>query len=524
MEGIATVDQGCSVFGELQELEPSSLHRFVVGEDAAPRKLSAEEAAAELSDPFAALVLTQGSFPTTATEVLASIDQATAPEDPLRKQMSFVVGEASQEPDPGISSRGLRLLVTRGEGSDGPDIAISVFSPDQADGVELMAWDRSKSGFNYYRSSGSNGAWVFAGNSRHALLESTELRGPFESHPSGNIVMKELKSPWINWDSPAAFILESVFPDGDPRREHPWFLNREGQGAITLEKAVVRLSIKRWTRARFDAIAQAAGVVERPRRILAQILTTPTANLISSHIEQSVAATSQIDLPSTFFVDQEALGILGLPQPPSFFVSGSIYAAALEEFEVHLSDGNGFSREGDTHFVFLVPERASEDIEVLRTARDAGLVSDRLAACLLMVDFQNPLFSERREALMAHVPDAATITDGTSAFSEEMANAIVASPEASAEGSPQSEFAGHWAMGEGWREGFAPLLTGYYEAVQARLADQEAFDDYFRLAETRRERFRGFPIGQEFPLLFAQSNVIFEERAMQTDGTVVVRS
>jgi len=525
MEASATVDMGCGVFGELRELEPSSIHRFVLGEDEAPRKLSADDAAAELGDPFATLLLIPGTFPRTAIETLEALDQVTAEDDPLRQQMSFIVGEASQEPDPSISARGLRLLVTRGGSrEDGPDIAISVFSPEQADGVELMAWDRASGGFNYYRTSGSEGAWVFAGNSLHAVLEGTEGNGPFESHPSGNIVMKELKTPWINWDSPAAHIFASAFQEEDPRREHPWFVNKEGNGAITLEAAVARPSIKRWTRARFDRIAAANGVVERPARILEQILTTRTANLVSSHIEQSVASANPIDLPSTFFVDQDALVILGLPLPPTFFVSGAIYSAAVESFGVHMDDSASFNRPGDTHFCFLVPERASEDIEVVRAARDIGLVSDRLAACLLMVDFPNPVFSARREALMTHVPEQATITNGASTFSEEMANAIVASPEALVEGSPQSEFAGHWGAEDAWRERFATLLSAYYEAVQKKLSDQAAFDDYFRLAESRRALFRKFPIGREFPLLFAQSDVLFEDRAMQADGTVVTRS
>ena len=51
----------------------------------------------------------------------------------------------------------------------------------------------------------------------------------------------------------------------------------------------------------------------------------------------------------------------------------------------------GFDRPGDTHFAFLIPERAFEDQEVLRAAMRIGLVSPRLAASLLMTDFANHL-------------------------------------------------------------------------------------------------------------------------------------
>lgn len=53
MEGVAVADETCAVFGGLSDLEPSAIHRFVVGEDQAPRTLSPEEAAAEPGDlPF----------------------------------------------------------------------------------------------------------------------------------------------------------------------------------------------------------------------------------------------------------------------------------------------------------------------------------------------------------------------------------------------------------------------------------------------------------------------------------------
>lgn len=531
MESVAVTDETCAAFGRLGQLEGQAVHRLVVGEDRAPHKLSRDEAAAELGDPFATLLLLQGTFPTTAIGVFEALDQAASADDPLRQQMSFLVGEGMQLEDvPEIASRDLRFIVTRGAGAEGPDLMVSVSHPQQKNAIELMAWDREHGGFNYYRTVGEDGAWVFAGNSRHAVTEGTEGKGPFESHTSGNFLMKELQTPWINWDSPAAPLPESIFPAGDERVNHPWFLNRERLGAITCEKAVARASIGRWTRVRFEGIVDADGIVDRPRRIMQQILGTPTANLASSHIESDTVANRGVDLPPTFFVDQDAfkhkdledLG-LPLPPPPGFPLPGAMYTKALETFEVHLDDDRGFTRPRDTHFAFVVPERAAEDIAVLAEAHRIGLISDRLAACLLMTDFANPVFSQRREALLAHVPESASIVDGASTFSEEMANAIVAAAEGTPEGSGEREFAERWGVGEEWRTEFPNLLNAYYEAVRGQLTDQEAFNDYFRLAETRRERFRAFPIGSEFALLFARSNVESANREMQADGTVVNR-
>ena len=178
-------DETCRVFRRMDpgDLQPGAIHRFVVGEDAGPRVLSAEEASSELGDPFATHLLLKGTFPRTAHEVLSALDAATSPGDPLRTRMFFLVGEGSQIPftlETETVRRNLRFVVSTGAaGADGPDLLLSSSHPDETD-LELMAWDRVTGGFNYYRTVGENSAWVFAGNSRHALGEATEGKGPFE--------------------------------------------------------------------------------------------------------------------------------------------------------------------------------------------------------------------------------------------------------------------------------------------------------------------------------------------------------
>jgi hypothetical protein len=64
MTASADVDVTCAVFRRLPPaaLAPEAIHRFIVGEDPAPRRLTAEEASRELGDPFAVLLLLRGSF------------------------------------------------------------------------------------------------------------------------------------------------------------------------------------------------------------------------------------------------------------------------------------------------------------------------------------------------------------------------------------------------------------------------------------------------------------------------------
>lgn len=514
------LDESCGVFRNLPEeaLAPDSIQRMVIGEDTALRTLTTEQAAAELGDVFATALLLQGRFPRTAGEVLAFLSESTGASS-LGTPSFFLVGDGSQvafTPETADVARNLRFLVALGGDPEGPDVLLSTFSPDRGD-VEVMAWDRQRGGFNYYRTVGASSGWVFAGNSRHALSDPTQGKGPFESHTSGNFLMKELRSPWIHWDSPAAQIFPSVF-GGTP---HEWFERKDLGGALACETAVARPSIVRWTKARFDGIVANGGTVSDPARIMRQLLETATVNLISSHTESRNAATGTVDLPQTFFVDSEELSeVLGLQPPPPFAVPGPIYEQSLDTFGVRLADGAGFEQIGDTHFAFCVPERALEDTQVLREALRIGLLSKRLAACLLMTDFANPLFSARRAGLMAHVPAAATVVGGASSFSQDMVEAILTAAEESPEGSAEREFDERWAAGEDFKPIFDALLTAYYDKVTQRLQTQDGYDEFFRLAESRRERVEATMPIAESPLLFARARERVGGLRMLADGSV----
>jgi hypothetical protein len=501
-------------------LDDDAVHRFILGSDDRPNKLSSQEATQQLGDRFAQLVLLKGIFPRNAGEVLNAIEQAVPSGDPLRVQQFFLVGEGTQiAPMPGVAvNRNLRFLATVGEGPGGPDIIVSAFHPNHGT-VELMAWDLAVGGFNYYRTVGTSSAWVFAGNSRHALTAPTRDNGPFESHKSGHFLMKELRQPWVHWDSPTARAVRSVFAEED-LLDHPWVDNLAEGGAYTLEKAVAIPAVQRWTKARLEALVF-GNSEETPRRVLEQVLTTLTVNLASSNTS-SVAAVSgavpTVDLPETFFVDSAALsGVLDLEPPPRPFVPSTVYAESLGTFEVRLTDDDQFERPGDTHFAFVVPERAFADTDTLREAIERGIVSRRLAACLLMVDFPNPIFSEKRQRLLEHVPD--TAFEQGDDFSQDVADAIRGSTAATEPGTAEHEFVELWDAGEDFKAPFDALLQNYYTAFAERLTTQEGFDSYMRLAESRRDVVKDMPI-VESPMLFSRTNVASRERIMLADGTV----
>jgi hypothetical protein len=512
-------DETCGAFNSVAPFEANVLHRFIVGADPAPRQVVGADLT-KLGDAFAAL-FAKGKAPKTGEEVLAMLKAAVPANDPLRRQSSFILGEGSQlpvTPATAGADRSLRFVLTLGAGPEGPDVFLSVAGPKDTNNIEVMAWDHKVGGFNFYRSTGPKTMWMFAGNSRRAQAESSRGNGPFESHPSGSLLMKELKTPWNNWHSPDANISDAVVPKN--LRAHEWFAKKEPGGALTFETEAARPAMTRWAKARFATLRKKGGPVTRPRQIVEQILGTPTVNLTTTHIESgALAPNDQLDLPTTFFIDSEALSdTLGLEAPPPFTVSGKIYAACLAKFDVRLQDGP-FKLKGDTHFCFLVPERAFEDQVVLREAIEMGLISKRLAASLLMVDPWNPVFSDRRRALLDHVPATATLPNGKSSFSTDMANAILKAAETAPPGTPETEFAARWKTGAGFAKEFNKLLKSYYAAVTAKLKTQAGFEPYFKLAEARRQRFNQMPIS-EFPLLLPHTNIPAGVRTMNSDGTV----
>lgn len=500
-------------------LGDDTLSRFVLHLDDQPRLMSAEEIARDLQDPFATRLLGVGVFPNTAREVLQALADAD-PGGPLSRQLFFLLGEGGQASPTALVNRNLRFLITCGtqRAQDGPDVFVSSFHPDQGM-VELAAWDASMGGFNFYRTMPESNAWVFAGNSRHALSAPTAGNGPFESHVSGHLLMKELKTPWVNWHSPFARIPAVALAD-QGLQNHPWVSRLEPGGAYTLEDDGARPAIRRWNGARVAAIV-AGTSTESPVRVLRQVTGTMTVNLVSSSTSSAAAvggSASAVDLPGTFFADADLLGVVGLPEPPRLAVAADVYRQVLTALDVRLTDGGSFDQSGDTHFAFVVPERAHEDVDMVDQSLQAGLLTRRLVACLAMVDFPNPVFSPRRAALQAHI-DQVTWTGDGPAFSEAVAAAINGSAAAGQAGTPEAEFAALWTVGDGFAADFGARLDAYFTAVGARLGSVAGFTDCYLVAESRRALVRQMPIF-ESPLLFSTSSVPDEQRRMTETATV----
>jgi hypothetical protein len=119
-----------------------------------------------------------------------------------------------------------------------------------------------------------------------------------------------------------------------------------------------------------------------------------------------------------------------------------------------------------------------------------------------MVDFPNPVFSLRREALLRYVPGTIAL-DGGADLDHTFVDAVIASPEAADSTSVEAEFLELWRLPDTtWEAEMVGRLEAYWTKVQVRLATAQGFDDIFRLSESRRHAFSRRPLA-EFKLTVA---------------------
>jgi len=355
-----------------------------------------------------------------------------------------------------------------------------------------------------------------------ALEEATAGKGPFDSHASGYPVMKELKEPWVHWHGILA-VAETAYVPDDPLVNDPLF--RGKAPAESFEKRVMRPLCARWNVARFEKALDGERLTGVPQ-FFRQVVGSPAANLVSTSKPWSAIDRGDDleDVPVTFFVDLDCLGsVVGLsPELPPLVLERARYRALAETHDLRVRGGS-VDQPGDVPFCFTVPERALEDMLVVRILISRGVLSRRLAACLLMVDFPNPVGSPRRASLLQHVPATSGRTETTN-LDTTLASAIVEAAETSPDGSPEREFVGHWELGpREWEASFTDRITVYLRAVAAALKTDAGSDAIFRLAESRRREFRRRPLA-EFGLSLAQAVGIPEgEPSLEMTETAIVQ-
>jgi hypothetical protein len=501
--------------GPPEPLNPDTLYRLVLGLDQRPSPMTPDELKG-LEDPFGRLLRSGRPFPLTLRQLLKAVDDLVGTPDTLPDQLIFLVADGGHipwTPDTNSLERGFRFAVARGSG-EFPLLISSSTAIDSSTSnafLQILGWDADHEVFHYYER--REGTYFWAGMSHHALEDATRGKGPFDSHVNGSVVMKELRPPWIHWHAPQAGINEEALAPDDHLRDEALFKNRVT--AERLEIEVVRPGIRRWNNARVRKAVEANGVWRRVRYFLRQAVTDTTVNLATSETASRLLTDdSLLRPPLSFFLNRDTLfdTLELVPDDPAVAdvaIPGRLYLECLQRYDVHRSDGT-IRVEGDSHFAFLTPEPAFEDTHLIDAMVQAELLTPRFVACLSMTDFPNPVFSERRAALLRYVPDEISGTNPSEVLENRFVAALQAAISMGDNGadqasSPEREFLSNWGT-EDYEAAFIRRITDYFLALRAGMTDPSVVDGWFRLAEYRRRRFRRHRLA-EFSLTTPRTNI-----------------
>jgi hypothetical protein len=486
--------------------------------------MSADEAS-RLGDRFSRDILLAGQNPLTLRAVEKAIVGLREPALPIRRL--FLVAEGAQFAAAGTQFEPNARLAFSWQASEAkpPDLLLSTVpsADDPLALLQLIAWSDVDGAFHFFER--TEGAWVWAGNSFHALKAPTRGRGPFDSHINGSLVMKELKAPWVHWHSQSAAIPRSVFGEASEFNTDPLFA--ELDGAQRLE-GIVKAGVRRWTRSRIDAHITGGELRNLPE-YMRQILWCTSVNLVSS-TDGYRGSASRLNLPTSFFYDVDALDMLcrrldppvDVVPPARLSVDAALYRAEIAAQGIGVTEDSvrQARADGDAHFAFVVPERAFEDLAVLNELVARQAISARLALALLLVDFCNPVFSPRRAALLRYTPDAIAIGAGGAALDRSFVEAVALA--AAPKGSAEVEFLDLWHCGD-LGSLAATLIGGFHAAIEVMLSKAAGVRALVALAESRREVVRRTRSLSEFRSTMPQGSDPPRHLAMSPDATLHIK-
>lgn len=490
----------------------------IVGINKIPTVMSREEVLS-LGDHFTQNIILQGKFPLDLRQLLDEISTLGGDKAlPLRQL--FLVAEGGQHQN--VTSDfplNARLVYSwRKSSSHFAEILLSTVPHlDEKDALmQLIAWSPKDGSFHFFERLGD--FWTWAGSGHHAFNENARGLGPFDSHINGGLVMKELKFPWAHWHSMANTIPVSLLADTDFGK-HP-ALAELGR-AEDLE-SIVMAANRAWVRSRFEQ-AKTAGEIQHPRVLMRQVLTATSVNLVSSATEYSPTLSGSITLPRSFFLDTDSISKLarraGIENPiPSspLEIDAPHYVEALKELDVGIqASSNGPRILGDTHFCFLVPERAFEDHIVVIRLEKEKLLSAKFLLCLHMVDFSNPVESRFRSSLLRHVPETSTPFREKS-LEEPLLDNI--RREAANGSGAENEFLTYWNS-ENIEEKLSSVISNYLIKLQVKLSSSEGVLEVTKLAEARRNNFRKRKL-HEFEATIAKSTQEVPNLVMDANANI----
>lgn len=532
---------------------PGQIYRGVAGVDTCPTAMSQGEIAQDLNDPWGQRVLVPNSglkpgWPTDFDTIVGAATTAL----PGFQRHSYMLGEGSKigvAEWPTTKDRDLRFIITWADDPKAPSVLFSARpprNPPVLETLEVVAFDRTKRKFNFYHFVDVTGAgdtkaaktWVWAGDSSHARNPLAIGQGCFGCHLNGGLNMKELRFPWNNWNAPENRISHDVVPP--ELASNPLFETLSGADVFEqIVETANRSLATDWVTSSFMLRGKRT-VVNNVAELLRRLIMTTTVNLASTNI-LSAGPSAITGIPSDFFLFHPVLSDkrIGLTFDDNlhFSISRDDYTSFLKTNNVHMSNENGADpMPGSTYFAFFVPTPADEDVSAIESLIDNHLISPKFAAAVLMVDFQNPVFSIGRASLMTYAEQiplevatgAITMTAIPSRFAA-LVDAVAktqptCAPTALSRCTAEQQFMYFWSQPDAsWKSVYQHRITEYLRAVQNRLTATQGAHDLLKLMISRGVQFSNYPLVcnlNEFALLLPQTDLgsIFVQ--MSPDGSL----
>ncbi len=532
------------------------IYRFVRGIDRCMTQMPAAEIGTELNDPWATLVLRRnaggsGVWPASVTEIVNAINAAAQGQNLSYQQNSYMIGEGSQVPAsiaPRDGNRDLRYVIAWGPAGQTPVIFLSA-APEgvqpagtPAPFLQVISFDPQKKVFNYYQyvnnsqvsdapSSDDVKTWSWAGDSTHARGQQTTGEGCFGCHLNGSLNMKELTPPWNNWHSPQGAISSANVPQAVA--QDPLFTGLQGADKFQVLFQGAQFNFSRnWV-----SKSVSGGDVSGAPELLRRLILTTTVNFAASQT-RTQAAGDVTALPKDFFLYDSALnGVLALNYAvPPLNIPRAEYDAFVRSnhFALVNTAGNGepdYLQPGDTFFAFYVPVPAFEDTKTIQQLIQQRVVSQQFVAAVLMVDFQNPVFSPTRASLMQYAerigaaktaPDPA---DAPTQFAALVGEAASNQPPCDTSQvfncTAEQQFLFYYQSD--WRARSTAQINSYLQSVGSRLTGAQGVDDYMTLAVSRRTQYANYPLVcnlREFDLQLPCTSLGNVFVQMNADGTL----
>ncbi|MBG1270545.1 hypothetical protein F8S12_31320 [Nostoc sp. WHI] len=539
-ESLPTAFQNCNA------VQTGTIHRFIKGRDTCLTPMTQQEIEQNLNDPFAINILRKETFPDSVDGIIQCISNSGLG----FQQVNYMVGEGSKIPTTIASRedpRNLRYVIAWRIRNATPSaqIFLSAAPGGNSNFLQIASWDSTASKYNFYefRKSDSsryefqeqqssdigatNKVWSWAGDSSMARLPQTIGKGCFACHHNGVVIMKELRTPWNNWQSQLASISPQVVPEAVAKE----LMFQNLIGAQELERDITGGFSKYyedWLDKRYQQQGSTVHLSD-VNQMLAHVISNTTVNLASTQIQSNGAQTSPSGspirgIPNDFFLWNSTLrDVLRLQyQIPDITFNRENYDNYLtaSNFKLVQDIKPGFEQNGSTHFAFFVPVPSAEDTLMVRELLRENILSDKFVAALVMVDFKNPVFSEKRTSLQQYADQitTGTITNGVSDVPDNFAALVksVADKQPACDTNnfdsctAEQEFLQTWNLPDDqWKTTVQQQIQNYFNTI-GQLSPTQQLDQLMNLSVKRRDEFaswKSISNLNEFSLLLPQTSL-----------------